>query len=155
MESYIVQEGDNIITIAKMFGVRIIDIINANNLSDATYLEPGTELVIPRMSTAPFISYIIKKGDTLYDIAGRYNISVDDLAAINGLEKDEYIYEDQKIMVPNTNIKIYLTKQGDTLKTVANKLNLTQDELLEYNEQIYLLPEQILVYRNINGQSTS
>ena len=58
-------------------------------------------------------------------------------------------------MVPNTNIKIYLTKQGDTLKTVANKLNLTQDELLEYNEQIYLLPEQILVYRNINGQSTS
>lgn len=66
MESYIVQGGDNIITIARRFGVRIIDIITTNNLSDATYLEPGTELIIPRQTASPFTYHIVKKGDRVF-----------------------------------------------------------------------------------------
>ncbi len=147
MERYIVQEGDNIITIARRFGVRIIDIITANDLSDATYLEPGTELIIPRQTEAPFTYHIVKKGDTLYSIAQMHNIDVDDLVAINGLKKDEYIHENQKIMVPNKNTKVYITKEGETLKSVSDNLKIPQEELISVNEQLFLLPEQMLVYK--------
>lgn len=147
MESYIVQEGDNIITIARRFGVRIIDIITTNNLSDATYLEPGTELIIPRQTASPFTYHIVKKGDTLYSIAEMHNISVDDLVAINGLKKDEYLHIDQRIMVPAKNTKVYITKEGETLKSVSDSLKIPQAELISVNEQIFLLPEQMLIYK--------
>lgn len=147
MEKYIVQEGDNIITIARQFGVKIMDIINANNLVDATYLIPGTELIIPNKEEENFTYHIVKKGDNLYQIAKMHDISVDDLALINGLKKDEFIHENQRIMVPNKNIGVYVTKEDDTLNSVSSNLNIDKEKLLEMNEKIFLLPDQMIVYR--------
>jgi len=151
MEKYIVQEGDNIITIARKFGVRIIDIINANSSIDVTYLQPGLELNIPVPNYTDnmderFDFHTVKKGDNLYQIAKMHNISVDDLAAINGLKKDEYLHINQKIMVPKEGVMIYITKEKDTLKNVSNKLGVSSDELVSSNE-IFLLPEQMIVYK--------
>lgn len=147
MEEYIVQEGDNIITVARKFGVKIMDIINANNLVDATYLAPGTLLMIPIKTESNFTYHTVKKGDNLYQIAKMHDISVDDLVAINGLKKDEFLHENQQIMVPNKNIGVYITKEDDTINSVADGLKVKRDNLLEMNEKIFLLPEQMIVYK--------
>ena len=149
METYIVKEGDNIATIAKKYN--IVDLINQNNLENVYYLEPGLELIIPE-EKAPlgFTHYTVKKGDNLYEIAKRYNISVKDLSELNGLEINEYIYPEQRLLVPEEGVQVYITKDGDTIQTIIDKLGTNREEIFVYNPKIYLLPEQLIAYRKRN-----
>lgn len=151
METYIVKEGDNIATIAKKYNISIVDLINQNNLENVYYLEPGLELIIPE-EKAPlgFTHYTVKKGDNLYEIAKRYNISVKDLSELNGLEINEYIYPEQRLLVPEEGVQVYITKDGDTIQTIIDKLGTNREEIFAYNPKIYLLPEQLIAYRKRN-----
>ena len=151
METYIVKEGGNIATIAKKYNISIVDLINQNNLENVYYLEPGLELIIPE-EKAPlgFTHYTVKKGDNLYEIAKRYNISVKDLSELNGLEINEYIYPEQRLLVPEEGVQVYITKDGDTIQTIIDKLGTNREEIFVYNPKIYLLPEQLIAYRKRN-----
>lgn len=151
METYIVKEGDNIATIAKKYNISIVDLINQNNLENVYYLEPGLELIIPE-ERAPlgFTYYTVKTGDNLYEIAKHYNISVKDLSELNGLEIGEYIYPEQRILVPEEGVEIYITKEKDTIQTIIDKLGTNREEIFVYNPKIYLLPEQLIAYRRRN-----
>ncbi len=151
METYIVKEGDNIATIAKKYNISIVDLIKQNNLENVYYLEPGLELIIPE-EKAPlgFTHYTVKKGDNLYEIAKRYNISVKDLSELNGLEINEYIYPEQRLLVPEEGVQVYITKDGDTIQTIIDKLGTNREEIFVYNPKIYLLPEQLIAYRKRN-----
>ena len=156
METYIVKEGDNIATIAKKYNISIVDLINQNNLENVYYLEPGLELIIPE-EKAPlgFTHYTVKKGDNLYEIAKRYNISVKDLSELNGLEINEYIYPEQRLLVPEEGVQVYITKDGDTIQTIIDKLGTNREEIFVYNPKIYLLPEQLIAYRKRNEPKDS
>ena len=66
---------------------------------------------------------------------------------INGLNKDDYIYPNQEILIPKNNYSYYVTKDGDTMNLVSNKFNQPVSELLAHNETIYLLPEQMIFYK--------
>lgn len=151
METYIVKEGDNIATIAKKYNISIVDLINQNNLENVYYLEPGLELIIPEeRASLGFTYYTVKKGDSLYEIAKHYNISVKDLSELNGLEIGEYIYPEQRILVPEEGVEVYITKEKDTIQTIIDKLGTNREEIFVYNPKIYLLPEQLIAYRRRN-----
>ena len=109
------------------------------------------ELIIPE-EKAPlgFTHYTVKKGDNLYEIAKRYNISVKDLSELNGLEINEYIYPEQRLLVPEERVQVYITKDGDTIQTIIDKLGTNREEIFVYNPKIYLLPEQLIAYRKRN-----
>ncbi|MDO4376105.1 MAG: LysM peptidoglycan-binding domain-containing protein [bacterium] len=93
--------------------------------------------------------YTIRKGDNLYQIAKSYNVNPSLLAALNGLDLNEFIYPNQVIMVPKKDYSYYITKDGDTLALVANTFETTQDQLLKNNETIYLREGQLIVNKNI------
>ena len=95
-----------------------------------------------------FTYYTIEKGDNLYEIARKYNINPKLLAAINGIKDNEYIYPNQELMIPKSGYSYYITGEGDTLEGVKDAFKTNMDGILEYNKTIYLLPEQILVYKN-------
>lgn len=95
-----------------------------------------------------FTYYTIEKGDNLYAIARKYNINPKLLAAVNGIEDDEYIYPNQELLIPKSGYSYYITAEGDTLGAVANAFKTNIGGLVEQNKTIYLLPEQILVYKN-------
>lgn len=151
METYIVKEGDNLLTIAENFNIRLIDLIQANQLEDIYFLDPGMELIIPVALPLGFQSYIVQKGDSLYAISKNLgNITPTELAQINGLEINEYIYPNQRLIVPKPGIKVYITKDGDTIQAVARQIGTTSDNLILYNPNIYLLPEQLIAYELTN-----
>lgn len=95
-----------------------------------------------------FTYYTIEKGDNLYEIARKYNINPKLLAAINGIDDKDYIYPGQELMIPKSGYSYYITGEGDTLKGVADAFRTSTDNMLKMNETIYLLPEQILVYKS-------
>ena len=80
----------------------------------------------------------------MYSIASRYNTNEDYLLKINGLDKNDYIYPNQQILVPKENVEIYITKENDTLKGVANNFRISIEELVNQNNEIYLKEEQLL-----------
>jgi len=148
---YIIQDGDTIISIAEKNNIRVIDLIDINNLQDVYYLNPGEVIKIPIKETG-FEYYTVKKGDNLYQISKKFNIGLDILTQINGLEDNEYIYPEQKILVPKPGITPYITKIGDTLINLSEKFGIKEEDLLVLNENIYLLPEQLIAFR-INSKT--
>ena len=73
--------------------------------------------------------YVVQKGDSLYTIAKKYNVSVDDLLKVNGLSS-ALIYPNQVLIVPlNTNGNVYfveyVVKDNDTLNSIADKYNIS------------------------------
>ena len=143
-DTYIVKEGDTIKSISSKSGISEDIIYQLNGYYDT--LTPGTILVIPKTSSKYFNYYTISKGDTLYQIAKKYNINPSLLAQINGLNENDYIYPNQTILVPKEGSKLYITAEADTLNEVVKGLNADINKLLEQNNNIYLQKEQLIIY---------
>lgn len=142
-EVYQIAFGDTLEKIANKFGITLDELKKLNN-GISGFLRPGMLIVVPS-SNNNFSKYIIEKGDNLYSIAKKFNVSVDTLYAINGLSKDEYIYPGEIILIPKENISVYMTKDGDTI-TDLNTLGQL-NEILTLNSKIYLLPNQAVLYK--------
>lgn len=143
---YNVQNGDTLENIARRLGVTPDVLATLNGLDVTTILKPNTSIVIPT-SQMLFEKYIIKKGDTIYSVARVYQVDPTELAKLNGLEEDEYIYPGEEIFVPRAGTGIYITNEGDTLNGVANKLKITPNDIGNQNDNIYLVEDQLIVYK--------
>ncbi len=144
-KTYQVLQNDTWESIANKFHTKADTLQQINGM---TMLVPGSIIVVPKLVEDDyFTTYIIKKGDNLYEIARRYNSSVDVLLNANGLEKDDYLYPGQELLIPKEGIGMYITKDGETLVDVSKKLGTTQSSLIQDNEKIYLLPEQLIIYK--------
>ena len=141
---YKVKSGDTIETIATMYGLPVSRLVEINSLND-TELRQDDEIIIPEDKKGYFEYYTINKGDTLYDIARRYNINPDLLSTLNGLNNADYIYPNQVILIPKANYSYYITKSGDTIDSVVKTLGIDKDKFFNDNDVIYLLEGQLLV----------
>lgn len=142
---YIIQDGDTIDTISSKYNTspEILYQLNGSNLN----LVPGNTLVVPRITSKYFDYYTISKGDSLYKIAKENNIDADLLAQLNGINKTDYIYPNQTLLIPKAGSILYFTAIGDTLSEIAKGLNISIDKLVSQNDNIYLQPEQLIVYK--------
>lgn len=142
---YLVQEGENIKSVANKFNISPQELVKLNNLYYDTNLRAGQEIIVPKNEEKYFNSYIIESGDSLYKIAEKYNINPTLLAALNGLEMEDYIYPGQELLIPKNNYSYYITAEGDTIDTVSKVFKVSKLDLLNQNETIYLLKDQVLV----------
>lgn len=144
-EVYKIEVNDTLKSIARKYGVDEEILIQINGLpnNDISNLE---YLVVPQNRT-PFQYYTVKKGDNMYQIAKKYNVDEDLLLKLNGLDKNDYIYPNQTIIIPRSNYQIYLTRSGDTLLNISNQYNVDIQDLMEENRNISLSPEQIIIIK--------
>lgn len=143
---YKVTAGDTLESIARKFNTTVKDL---QDINDKDYITLGELIIVPNNTSSNwFDTYVVEKGDNLYSIAKKYNISLVDLLDINGLDKDNYIYPGQEIMVPKNGVNVIITNSKETIADASKRLGLTTEELVRQNENIYLLPEQLLIYKN-------
>lgn len=132
---YTVKSGDSLWSISKKFGITVDELKNANNLS-SNLLSVGQNLIIPgKEAQATSDEYVVKKGDTLYSIARKYNTSVDNLKSINNITTDSLAIG-QIIKLPSTSSTAsdtYIVKKGDSLYSIARTYNTSVDKLKEIN----------------------
>ena len=150
-ESYEIRKGDTLDSISKKYNVSKEYLIDINNLYYYDDFKEGRELIVPKISDVYFNTYKIMDGDTLYAISKKYNVNPDLLASLNGINKEDYIYPNQEIMVPKSGYSYYITAEGDTLDMVKNIFKSNYEDLIKQNKTIYLLPEQLMVIKkNVN-----
>ena len=129
---YRVKSGDTLWSIARKYGVTVNQIKEVNNLKDNT-LSIGDLLYIPTKETESVTKdvYTVKNGDTLYSIARKYNLTVDELKRLNKLTSNT-LNIGQKLVVskelPDTEVT-YTVVSGDTLYGIANKFKVSVDNL--------------------------
>lgn len=142
---YKIETGDTAEAIAQKTNTTV-DVLEELNGSINNF-SVGEFIVVPNQDFTNFKSYTVKNGDSLYSIARINNISVDDLAMLNGINKNEYIYPKQQLLIPNEDTDIYITKVGDTIKTITDKFNTNYQTISDQNSKIYLLPEQLIIIK--------
>ena len=134
---YTVQKGDTLYGIANKYGISVDELKAANNLSSNT-LTIGKVLLIPEVEepeTPDENIYTVKSGDTLYSIANKYGMTVNELKDLNGLTSNT-LSIGQQLVVSEGNaatLDTYTVKAGDTLYSIANKYGLTVNELKQLN----------------------
>ena len=144
-DTYLIKEDDTIDSIASKYGIspEILRELNGYVFN----LVPGNTLVVPRRRNDYFDYYTVSKGDTLYKIASDNNIDPSLLAQLNGINKSDYIYPNQTLLVPRSGTMLYITASGDTLSEIAKGFNVSIMDLVKQNKNIYLQPEQLIVYK--------
>ena len=142
---YQVEMGETLDSIATKLGTDVETLKQINGINGNVSLMPGSFLIVPTLDDR-FLTYTVKTGDTIYNISSKYGVDPNLVLKLNGLETENYIYPDQKIIIPNTNYQFYITKNNDTLLNVAQSLKKNIDELLQTNENLYLEPDQMIIY---------
>lgn len=144
-DTYVIEKNDTINSISSKFDTspEILYQLNGYVLD----IVPGNTLVVPRRKSNYFDYYTVNKGDSLYKIANDNNIDADLLAQLNGINKSDYIYPNQTLLIPKAGSILYITAVGDTLSEIAKGFNVGVDKLISQNDNIYLQPEQLIVYK--------
>ena len=145
-EIYVVKSGDTLYGIASRYGINVDDLRRYNNLS-GNVLSIGQQLYIPTGQMVDDIvgtdydTYVVRTDDSLFNIASRYGISVDELKRINNLGNDT-LFVGQQLLVPTgsdivdiniTNYVDYRIVSGDTLYSISNRYGVSVDELKSLN----------------------
>ena len=138
--TYTVKSGDTLYSIANKYGTTVDDLIVLNNLG-TNNLSIGQVLLLPGVSEETILNtYTVKSGDTLYSIAKKYNMSVNELKELNNLNSNT-LSIGQTLKIQDTSSDIvtqdydyYTIKSGDTLYSIAFKYNTTVDEIKELND---------------------
>lgn len=105
---YEVQPGDTLSSIAARFGVTVADLLAVNRLDEPDHITVGQRLIIPAPGIAsdkagePATAqvYVVQPGDTLWAIAMRYGVTVDDLMQANGIQNANLLRVGQSLVIP-------------------------------------------------------
>ncbi len=116
---YVVQIGDTLDEIAREHDTTVQAIVELNGITDPGRIVPGQEIKIPspyptptptmtptpQPTFTPFattipVSYTVRAGDTLADIAARYGISALELAQLNGIGNNQQLTVGQVLTIP-------------------------------------------------------
>ena len=130
---YTVKKGDSLWLIANKYGTTVDELKNANDLKSNT-LSIGQTLIIPeKKENTNKISYVVKKGDSLWLIANKYDTTVEKIKSTNNL-KSNTLSIGQVLVIPSSSEFItYTVKKGDSLWLIANKYNTTVDNIKKLN----------------------
>ena len=133
--TYTVRPNDVLGRIASQHGVSLRDLMKWNGLK-TTLIKPGQELVVRQQPVSREVmsgeTYTVQRGDTLWELARRFAVSVADLQAWNSLEK-ALIKPGQQLTVANAQAQMYTVVTGDTLHSIARKFGLAPSDIARQN----------------------
>ena len=163
--SYTVRSGDTVSDIARAFKMTPDEIRRINNLNRRSQIFVGQKLLVkpdpsqikenPSSNPSGEMStYIVRAGDTVWEIARRFGISVASLRKLNNLGSQSQIYPGQKLLISRrdsgSSYKTYTVKQGDTIYAIANFFNTTVARILSWNDlsdpRLIRAGEQLIIY---------
>ena len=158
--SYQIVKGDTLSQIAKDHSTTVQSILRLNPGLRPARLSPGTSIKIkgqsgengPQDGNQDF--WIIRSGDTLYDISRFLGTSVSKLCSLNGISKQTVLQPGQRLKLPdklNKNVQNYAIRKGDTLSKIAQKFKVRISDLMAWNQlspsHILQVGQRIVVYR--------
>ncbi|WP_411872061.1 LysM peptidoglycan-binding domain-containing protein [Vulcanococcus limneticus] len=158
----VVKPGETLSEIADRYGVSVQRLLQLNGLKDPKDLWAGSRIQVPGApGGSPGSSrsaasggrgagnYTVKPGETLSEIAERYNVPVERLLQLNGLKDGKDLWAGSRITVPgagaraaaatsakptvNRSAKEHKVQPGETLSGIADLYGIPQERLVALN----------------------
>jgi membrane-bound lytic murein transglycosylase D len=158
-----VRRGDTLTSISRRYDVPVAALREANGLRSSV-IHPGDSLVIPSGASATLASlatprediaaqlperqrpaappkpkvHVVKSGDTLWGVSRQYGVSINELAAANGLSSKAGLSLGARLEIPGASAQdssrmTYKVRRGDTLSEIADRFNVSVRELMTWN----------------------
>ena len=139
---------------------------DANKLKNnwQEYVDAVVNAVIEYIGKTPSGTiYTVKSGDSLWSIAKKFDISVEELKAANNLNGN-LLSIGQTLRIPKKEIVatgdyiVYNVKSGDSLYSISKKFDVTVDELIDYNNlstSSLKINQQLLIPKETEQGETS
>lgn len=151
--TYIVQKGDNLWDISRSFSTSPNALRRLNYLGNSSRIYVGQVLKLPgskkttkrtpkkdydRQPAGDTDTYVVKKGDTVWDIAKSFGTTTVTIRRLNGLSRSGRIYVGQKLLVTDNRPSgggnmTYVVRRGDTLSDIARAFGTTVRSLMRLN----------------------
>ncbi|RZG64912.1 LysM peptidoglycan-binding domain-containing protein [Acinetobacter bouvetii] len=160
-ESYSVQRGDTLYSVAAQSKISVSELAEINNIAANTGLRAGQSLKVPAIKKTPE-QYVVQPGDTLSALAGRYDLTIDYIANVNGINRNNGLRVGQKLQLtgdaPEEKAEVkpamkaeakssskndkassgfvqetHTVKSGETLTSIAQKYHLQLNYLADLN----------------------
>ncbi|QKI89373.1 lytic transglycosylase [Thiomicrorhabdus xiamenensis] len=149
---YHVQSGDTLSEIAERFSVSTDELLKWNKLSKKSLLKVGQKLFLAENKIqGQQLTYKVKSGETLSEIASVHGVSVNQLMQWNRIQSAKTIQPGEQLTIwqgPKTSKHTkYTVKNGDNLWDIAKEFKLSVKSLAQYNRltlKSMLQPGQIL-----------
>ncbi len=169
-----VKKGETLKSISTRYRAFPEDVMSLNNLKRAGQVRPGMKLKIPTekeravaqvkkgsaretATEEKSTKYVVRKGDSLYQIANRFNTTVKEIQSQNRLNNSE-LHVGQVLSIPPAgqegcspeDTRNYTVKEGDSLYLIARKHQMNLVDILKLNNltpQSMIFPGQELQVR--------
>ena len=125
---------------------------------------------VPDRENQEYINYVVKRGDTLSQIAARYGTTVSIIAEINNIPNVNLIYPGQVFRIPynssssggtnppSQNVVYYTIRRGDTLWEISNRYGVTVQQLASWNNivnpNLIFAGNTLVIYTNGSGSNS-
>ncbi|MCA1061966.1 LysM peptidoglycan-binding domain-containing protein [Rossellomorea sp. AcN35-11] len=77
--------------------------------------------------------YVVKSGDSLWSIAQRYGVDVNQISYANQMKNPNILVIGQSLLIPEP-LKEYIVQPGDTLYSISQKYTISYKELTDFNQ---------------------
>ncbi|PJI36389.1 LysM peptidoglycan-binding domain-containing protein [Acinetobacter pseudolwoffii] len=148
-ENYQVKRGETLYSIASQSKLSVSELAALNGFAANSGLRIGQTIKIPAGSQVPE-TYTVQSGDTLTGIAAKYNLSMDQVASLNGISRHAGLRVGQRLKltgeaaepvresVAETVSKhmksdSHVVKSGETLSSIARQYHLQVKYLADLN----------------------
>jgi spore germination protein len=151
-QRYTVRQGDTLFAIASRFGTTVEAIARLNNISNPNLIFPGQVLLIPVTTPSPAPrQYTVQSGDTLWRIAQRFGVTVEQIVQLNNISDPNRIFPGQVLLIPSVTApetRQYTVQPGDTLWRIAQQFGTTVEAIVALNnitDPNRIFPGQVLM----------
>ncbi|GIL08625.1 MAG: hypothetical protein BroJett033_1360 [Chloroflexota bacterium] len=162
--THVVQAGETLQSIANRYGLTTDQLAQINNIANPDRILRGQTLTVfttppaaapaaaepaaaplPAAAAVPAVTHEVGYGDTLAAIASRYNVTVDDIMALNGLDNPNRIYRGQTLIItPGSGLPAaetggapggiaYVVQPGDQLAAIAQRFGVSWPAVVQAN----------------------
>lgn len=133
--THLVTNGDTLYNVAKRNGMTVQSLKQLNQIQ-SNVIKKGERLkVSPGAASTNQLMYTVQAGDTLFNIAQRYEMTVKQLKANNQKSSDKIeLGEQLNVAGSGVSSKTHTVQLGDTLFNIAQRYDTTVDSLKALNQ---------------------
>jgi membrane-bound lytic murein transglycosylase D len=145
VQRYTLRRGETLDDVAHHYGVTLASLMEVNRIENPRRLRAGRVLMIPGTLMASTNVTVkrcrLHRGETLYDVAHRYGVTLASLMQVNRIENARRLRAGRVLLIPQAGmayareeLRRYRVRAGDTLYAIAQRAGIAVSKLMAINQ---------------------